>query len=84
MGWENSLGLSPYNDRFRALRKNMSKVLGSQTSSARFNPLQEKEAGHFLLHILEDPKNLTEHIRKYVSLSVNDFESMSLKPNTEI
>jgi hypothetical protein len=69
MGWENSLGLSPYNNRFRALRKNMSKVLGSQTSSARFNPLQERETGHFLLHILEDPNNLTEHIRKYVSLS---------------
>lgn len=78
MGWENSLGLSPYNNRFRALRKNMSKVLGSQTSSARFNPLQEREVGHFLLHLLDDPNNLTEHIRKYVSLSVIDCKSKSL------
>lgn len=78
MGWENSLGLSPYNNRFRALRKNMSKVLGSQTSSARFNPLQEREVGHFLLHLLDDPNNLTEHIRKYVSLSVIDRKSNSL------
>lgn len=66
MGWENSLGLSPYNNRFRALRKNMSKVIGSQTGSARFNNLQEREAGHFLLHLLDDPNNLTAHIRKCV------------------
>ncbi|EEA29076.1 hypothetical protein TMatcc_002549 [Talaromyces marneffei ATCC 18224] len=64
IGWENSLGLSPYNNRFRALRKNMSKVLGSHNSSARFNLLQEKEAGHFLLRVLDVPDNLTEHIRK--------------------
>lgn len=66
MGWENSLGLSPYNNRFRALRKNMSRVIGSQAAAARFNPLQEKEASHFLLHLLEDPDKLSEHIRKYV------------------
>lgn len=78
MGWENSLGLSPYNNRFRALRKNMAKVLGSQTSSARFNSLQEKEAGHFLLHILDDPNSLTEHIRKYVSLPIIDCTSKPL------
>ncbi|KAH8696732.1 putative cytochrome P450 oxidoreductase OrdA-like protein [Talaromyces proteolyticus] len=62
-GWENSLGLSPYNSRFRALRKNMTKVLGSQVASTRFNPLQEVEAGHFLLRVLNDPENFTEHIR---------------------
>ncbi|OKL57715.1 hypothetical protein UA08_06907 [Talaromyces atroroseus] len=64
LGWENSLGLSPYNNRFRALRKNMSKVIGSQAAAAVFNPLQEKEVGHFLLHLLNDPDNLAEHIRK--------------------
>jgi hypothetical protein len=46
----------------------MSKVLGSQVASARFNPLQEAEAGHFLMRVLNDPDNLTEHIRTYVSL----------------
>lgn len=43
----------------------MSKVLGSQISVARFDPLQEREAGHFLLDLLNDPDNLVEHIRKY-------------------
>jgi hypothetical protein len=46
----------------------MSKVLGSQVASARFNPLQEAEAGHFLMRVLNDPDNLIEHIRKYVSI----------------
>jgi hypothetical protein len=45
----------------------MSKVIGSQAAAALFNPLQEKETGHFLLHLLNDPDNLAEHIRKYVS-----------------
>lgn len=56
----------------------MSKVIGSVTASARFNPLQEREAGHFLLHILDDPAHLTEHIRKYISLRVIDCELKSL------
>lgn len=56
----------------------MSKVLGSHNSSARFNLLQEKEAGHFLLRVLDVPDNLTEHIRKYVSLPIVKSLSKSL------
>ncbi|KAH7308648.1 putative cytochrome P450 oxidoreductase OrdA-like protein [Stachybotrys elegans] len=64
LGWENSLGLSPYNKRFRTYRKNMSRIIGSKASAAQFNALQEEEVGHFLLHLLEDPEKLVTYIKK--------------------
>ena len=67
LGWENSLGLSPYNNRFRTYRKNMSRIIGSKGLASQFNKLQEGEVGHFLLHLLEKPQDVIEHIRKSVS-----------------
>jgi len=46
------------------MRKKMAKILGSQVAASRFNPLQEVEVGHFLLHLLESPENVAEHIRR--------------------
>ncbi|KAH8666067.1 cytochrome P450 [Ilyonectria robusta] len=66
LGWENSLGLSQYNDRFRTYRKNMSRIIGSKTAAAQYDNLQEAEAGHFLLHVLEKPENFVNEIRKEV------------------
>lgn len=66
VGWENSLALSQYNDRFRTHRKNMSRIIGSKTAAAQYNTLQEAEVGHFLLHVLDDPQDLVNQIRKYV------------------
>ncbi|KAI1078886.1 cytochrome P450 [Whalleya microplaca] len=66
VGWENSLGLSPYNDRFRAHRKNMNRIIGSKTTAAQFNTLQEAAVGHFLVRVLDSPENLIDHIRKEV------------------
>ncbi|KAK1765144.1 O-methylsterigmatocystin oxidoreductase [Phialemonium atrogriseum] len=64
LGWENSLGLSQYNDRFRTYRKNMSRIIGSKPAAAQYNMLQEAEVGHFLLHVLDNPDGLVDHIRK--------------------
>lgn len=66
LGWENSLGFSPYNNRFRTYRKNMARIIGSKSLASQFNTLQEAEVGHFLLHLLERPEKLVEHIRKSV------------------
>lgn len=66
IGWENSLGMLHYNDRFRIYRKNMSRIIGSRRAVSQFNELQEAEVGHFLLHILNSPDELTEHIRRLV------------------
>ncbi|OTA95517.1 hypothetical protein M434DRAFT_393743 [Hypoxylon sp. CO27-5] len=64
VGWGNALALSPYNDRFRAYRKNMSRVMGTKTNTSQFNKLQEAEVGHFLLHLLENPEDFVNHIRR--------------------
>ncbi|KAL1860863.1 hypothetical protein Plec18170_001377 [Paecilomyces lecythidis] len=64
VGWENSLGGSPYSNLFRAHRKNMSRIIGSKNVAAQFNDLQEVEVGHFLLRVLANPDDLVEHIRK--------------------
>ncbi|KAI0427566.1 putative cytochrome P450 oxidoreductase OrdA-like protein [Xylaria sp. FL1042] len=70
VGWENTLGMSPYNKRFRAMRKNLTRVIGSHTAVAKFGDLQTAEVGHFLLHVLRSPENLVHHIRKAVGAIV--------------
>jgi len=64
LGWENSLGLSPYNNNFRTYRKNMARIIGSKASASEFNELQEEEVGHFLVKVRENPDALLQHIRK--------------------
>ncbi|KAF6802915.1 cytochrome p450 oxidoreductase [Colletotrichum musicola] len=64
VGWENSLAMSQYDDRFRTYRKNMSRVIGSKAAAAQYDTLQEAEVGHLLLQVLDDPKSLMDHIRR--------------------
>ncbi|KAI1100667.1 putative cytochrome P450 oxidoreductase OrdA-like protein [Jackrogersella minutella] len=64
VGWEDSLGLAPYNTRFRTYRKNMSRIIGSRSTASQFNTLQETEVGHLLLHVLNSPESLLSHIRR--------------------
>ncbi|KAM0270336.1 hypothetical protein ACHAPA_003520 [Fusarium lateritium] len=64
VGWEDSVGFSEYNERFKTYRKNMARFIGSKTAAAEYNSLQEAEVGHFLLHVLDKPENLVDHIRK--------------------
>ncbi|KAF5601062.1 oxidoreductase [Fusarium pseudocircinatum] len=66
VGWENSLGFSPYNDRFRTHQKNMARIIGSKRAAAKYDRLQEAEVAHFLLHVLDDPERFMDHIRKSV------------------
>ncbi|KAF5672216.1 oxidoreductase [Fusarium denticulatum] len=66
VGWENSLGFLPYNDRFRTHRKNMARIIGSKRAAVKYDRLQEAEVAHFLLHVLDDPEMLMAHIRKSV------------------
>ncbi|EEU37635.1 uncharacterized protein NECHADRAFT_53484 [Fusarium vanettenii 77-13-4] len=75
LGWENSLGLSQYNDRFRTYRKNMSRIIGSKTAAAQHNTLQEAEVGHFLLHVLDNPEDVVNQIRKFVLQNLTNILS---------
>lgn len=56
----------PNNSRWRKYRKDSARVVGSKAAAAQFSPLQEAEVGHFLLHLLESPEHLFDHIRKLV------------------
>jgi hypothetical protein len=42
----------------------MSRIIGSKPAAAQFGPLQEAEVGHFLLHVLDKPGELADHIRR--------------------
>ncbi|KAI8625989.1 cytochrome P450 [Xylariaceae sp. FL1651] len=70
VGWEKTLGLSPYNKRFRAMRKNLNRIIGSKTAAANFHGLQHAEMAHFLLHVLQRPEDLATHIRRSVGTTV--------------
>ncbi|TDZ15801.1 O-methylsterigmatocystin oxidoreductase [Colletotrichum orbiculare MAFF 240422] len=64
IGWQNSLAFLQYNDRFRAYRKNISRIIGTKVAASQYDTLQEAEVGHFLLHVLENPDSLIRHIKR--------------------
>ncbi|KAF9872128.1 cytochrome p450 oxidoreductase [Colletotrichum karsti] len=64
VGWEHATGGLKYDDTLRLHRKVFSRELGTKTAAAYYNTLQEAEVGHFLLHLLDSPEKLTEHIAK--------------------
>ncbi|RAL13437.1 cytochrome P450 [Aspergillus homomorphus CBS 101889] len=63
VGWNGSLAMQTYSDQFRAYRKVMHRVLGTKTTTARFNSLQEVEVRRFLMRVLDYPEDLIQHIR---------------------
>ncbi|KAI1209572.1 putative cytochrome P450 oxidoreductase OrdA-like protein [Annulohypoxylon truncatum] len=83
VGWGDSLALSPYNDRFRLHRKNMSHIIGTKKAASQFNTLQEGEVGHFLLHLLDNPEGFINHVKKEAGAVIlkiaYDYEAESHK-----
>lgn len=49
---------------FKQHRRNIAKVAGASTCLTVFDHIQNEEAVHFLLNVLDTPDNLFEHIRK--------------------
>lgn len=66
MGWDQSLVLNQYTDRFRGMRRMLHQFMGSRTHVAKFHGTEEEETRRFLRHVMNDPENLSEHIRRYV------------------
>ena len=64
MGWVNAAAMTPYNNYWKTVRKNITQVTGSNVSVGMFDKVQETEAAHFLLNLLSSPQDLFEHIRK--------------------
>ncbi|KAJ5808623.1 hypothetical protein N7474_009892 [Penicillium riverlandense] len=63
VGWEHSLVMQTYSDRFRAYRKAIQPYLGSEAAVAQYNNLQEIEVHRFLLRVLNDKPRFAEHIQ---------------------
>ncbi|KAI1321957.1 cytochrome P450 [Xylariaceae sp. FL0255] len=70
VGWNRAMGMAPWNNQLRAMRKNISRGIGSNAAIARYHDLQDAEVSHFLLHMLESPEDLSEHLRKAVGTIV--------------
>jgi cytochrome P450 len=66
MGWGETVVLMPYNERFKNYRKLLK--VGLNTNVTReYWPLIEKEIGHSLVRLLDDPDTFTKNFRRYVS-----------------
>lgn len=62
-GFENFLITHQYNDKYRKHRKLVHQQVGTKSLSAGFNPVQEKEALHFILKTFNDPDNVLRHLK---------------------
>ncbi|KAG2121265.1 cytochrome P450 [Suillus clintonianus] len=62
VGWNLTLGLLPYGDRFRWY-KNFHRVIGSRAAVDIYNPIEEIETRRFLKRVLMTPDQLQAHVR---------------------
>ncbi|KAJ7611293.1 cytochrome P450 [Roridomyces roridus] len=63
-GWKDALGLMPYGDRYRRLRRSAHSLFGSQKIMTSFHPLEEQEVHRFAKRLMEKPKDFAAHIDK--------------------
>lgn len=64
VGWENTLVLLQYGDRFRTFRKTFHNMIGTQSVMKKYHPIEELEMKRFLRRVLSTPSLLAEHVRK--------------------
>ena len=63
VGYDHSLALTPYNARFREMRRLAKGVLGPSAVGV-FEGLEEKESALFLGRLLDAPGGFLAHIRQ--------------------
>ncbi|KAG1741079.1 cytochrome P450 [Suillus lakei] len=63
VGWNVSMGLLPYGNRFRWYRKNIHRIIGSRAAMDIYNPIEEIETRRFLKRVFAKPEQLQAHIR---------------------
>lgn len=73
-GCENMAAFTPYGDRARRQRKLMQKAFGPAVIP-RYHDLMQMESRPFLSRLVTSPLQFQEHIRRFVSFSVNDMVS---------
>ncbi|KAL8748488.1 MAG: hypothetical protein Q9184_007266 [Pyrenodesmia sp. 2 TL-2023] len=62
-GFENFLITQQYDDKYRKHRKMVHQEIGTKGLSAGFQPIQEKEALHFVLQTFKDPDNMMVYLK---------------------
>ena len=68
VGWNQTLALTPYGERFREYRRLAHKLFGSREHVQKYHPLEELETKRFLRRVAKDPGNVSAHIRKSVAV----------------
>ena len=66
VGWEEGPALSPFCDRWAEYRRLMSQFMGTKVKVDSYNHVLQEETNVLLKHILAEPREWVEHVRKYV------------------
>lgn len=64
MGWDLITGFTPYNERWRLLRKEMHRFMGTPSAVARYHPEIEREAKRLVGAIIKDPATWPYQVRR--------------------
>ncbi|KAB8229634.1 hypothetical protein ETB97_012081 [Aspergillus alliaceus] len=62
--WQDTLGLLPYSNRFRAYRKALHQEMGTVTAISKYHRVVDMETHRLLFRVLQNPDDLIQHIRK--------------------
>ncbi|EMD40089.1 hypothetical protein CERSUDRAFT_45215 [Gelatoporia subvermispora B] len=63
-GWERTIILSHYDERLRSLRRLFTPLFGTRKNVEQFVHVLEEQSHHFLLRVLNNPKDLEGQVRK--------------------
>ena len=63
IGWDQSLVLSPYGERFRDIRRLLHQFIGTEKAITSFNELEEHEVKECLRRILSNPDDWLTQLR---------------------
>ncbi|KAL7282185.1 hypothetical protein ACG7TL_003654 [Trametes sanguinea] len=64
VGWNRTLALLPYGNKFREYRRLIFQLIGSRKNMERFMPLVENKTRDLITEIYQQPNELLKHIRK--------------------
>ena len=65
VGWNRTLALLPYGNKFREYRRLIFQLIGSRKNMERFVPLVEAKTRAFVHELNQDPARLVKLIQKY-------------------
>ncbi|CAL1702358.1 unnamed protein product [Somion occarium] len=64
VGWNSTLALTRYGERFREYRRYLTRIMGTKSALQSYHNLIEEETSKFLRRLLQTPEHVHKHIRK--------------------